>query len=57
MATLDAPKVLLLTNKTNRNTNPNRHSNGDNFTRILSTPMNRLYRNDKKKFCGGIIRS
>jgi len=34
----------------NRNTNPNRHSNVDIFTRILSTPIKTLYCNNKKMF-------
>jgi len=33
----------------------NRHSNGDIFMRILSTPMKRLYRNKKRNFCGGAV--
>jgi len=52
MATLNATKLLLLTNQTdpNRNTNPNRHSNGNIFTCISLTPINRLYRINERNF-------
>ena len=55
MATLDAPKVLLLINKTKLTltvalTLTDRVT--DIFTRTLSTPMKRLYRNNKRNFCG-----
>ena len=59
MATLDAPKVLLLTNKT-KLTLTVTLSLTDTvtviyFTRILSTPIKRLYRNNKRNFCGGAV--
>jgi len=79
MATLDAPKVLLLTNKTKltltitltlTDTVMQRSKTKLTltvaltltdtvtvifFTRILSTPMKRLYRNNKINFCGGAV--
>ena len=59
MATLDGPKVLLLTNKT-KLTLTIALTLTDTvtvifFTRILSTPMKRLYRNNKRNFCGGAV--
>jgi len=46
MATLDANKTVTVNelNKTgpNRNTDPNRHSNGNIFTRISLTPIYKL---------------
>ena len=79
MATLDAPKVLLLTNKTKLTltitltlTNTVMQKSKTKltltvaltltdtitvifFTRILSTPTKRLYRNNKRNFCGGAV--
>ena len=81
MATLDAPKVLLLTKK-NKLTLTVTLTLTDTvglmqksktkltltialtltdtvmvifFMRILSTPMKRLYRNNKRNFCGGAV--
>jgi len=59
MATLDAPKVLLLTNKT-KLTLTVALTVTDTvtvifFMRILSTPMKRLYRNNKRNFCAGAV--
>ena len=61
MATLVAPKVLLLTNKT-KLTLTVALTLTDTvtvifFTRILSTPMKmkRLYRNNKRNFCEGAV--
>ena len=59
MATLDAPKVLLLTNKT-KLTLTIALTLTDTvkvilFMRILSTPMKRLYRNNKRNFCRGAL--
>jgi len=59
MATLDAPKVLLLTNKT-KLTLTIALTLTDTvtvkfFTRILSTPMKRLYRNNNRNFCGDAV--
>ena len=79
MATLDAPKVLLLTNKTKlaltitltlTDTVMQKSKNKLTLTialtltdtvmviffmRILSTPMKRLYHNNKRNFCGGTV--
>ena len=59
MATLDAPKVLVLTNKTKLTLTITltltEHSNSHIFTRILSTPMKMLYRNNKINFCEGLV--
>ena len=79
MATLDAPKVLLLTNKTKLTLNVTLTLTDivmqksktkltltialtltDTvmvifFMRILLTPMKRLYRNNKRNFCGGAV--
>ena len=79
MATLDAPKVLLLTNKTKLTLNVTLTLTDivmqksktkltltialtltDTvmvifFMRILLTPMKRLYRNNKRNFCGGVV--
>ena len=56
MATLDAPKVLLLTNKTKLTLTLTLTLTDTVmvifFMRILSTPMKRLYRNNKRNFCG-----
>jgi len=58
MATLDAPKVLLLTNKTKLTLTVTLTLTDTVtvifFTRILSTPMKRLYRN-KRNFCEGAV--
>ena len=61
MATLDAPKgvVLLLTNKT-KLTLTVTLTLTDTITVIFlraffSTPMKRLYRNNKRNFCGGAV--
>ena len=57
MATLDAPKVLRLTNKTKLTLTVTLTLTDTVmvilFMRILSTPMKRLYRNNKRNFCGG----
>ena len=57
MATLDAPKVLLLTDKTKLTLTVTLTLTDTVmvilFMRILSTPMKRLYRNNKRNFCGG----
>jgi len=54
MATLDAPKVLLLTNKTKLTLTVTRTLTDTVtvifFTHILSTPMKRLYHNNKRNF-------
>ena len=59
MATLDAPKVLLLTYKTKLTLTVALTLTDTGtvifFTRILSTPMKRLYRNNKRNFCGGAV--
>ena len=77
MATFDAPKVLLLTNKTKLTvtltlTDTVMQKSKTKltltvaltltdtvtvifFTRILLTPMKRLYRNNKRNFCGGAV--
>jgi len=59
MATLDAPNVLLLTNKTKLTLTVTLTLTDTVtvifFTRILSTPMKKLYRNNKKNFCGGAV--
>ena len=79
MATLDAPKVLLLTNKakltltvtlTLTDTVMQKSKTKLTltvaltltdavtvifFTRILSTPMKRLYHNNKRNFCEGAV--
>ena len=59
MATLDTPKMLLLTYKT-KLTLTVALTLTDTvtvifFMRILSTPMKRLYRNNKINFCGGAV--
>jgi len=53
MATLDAPKLLVLTNQTKLTltvtlTLTDRHSNGNIFTRISLTRIKRLYRNNDR---------
>ena len=59
MATLDAPKVLLITNKTKLTLTVTLTLTDTVtvifFTRILSTPMKRMYRNNKRNFCGGAV--
>ena len=59
MATLDAPKVLLLTNKTKLTLTVTLTLTDTVivifFMRILSTPMKRLYRNNKRNFCEGAV--
>ena len=52
MATLNATKLLLLTNQTdpNHNTNPKHNGNGNIFTRISLTPIKRLYRINERNF-------
>jgi len=58
MATLDAPKVLVLTNKTKLTLTIALtliDTVTDIFMRISSTPMKRLYRNNKINFCGGAV--
>jgi len=59
MATLDAPKVLPLTNKTKLTLTVTLTLTDTVtvifFTRILSTPMKRLYRNNKRNFCEGAV--
>jgi len=61
MATLDAPKVLMLTNKTKLTLTATLTLTDTVtvifFTRILSTSMKRLYRNtgNKRNFCGGAV--
>jgi len=59
MAPLDAPKVLLLTNKTKLTLTVTLTLTDTVtvifFMRILSTPIKRLYRNNKRNFYGGAI--
>ena len=59
MATLDAPRVLLLTNKTKLTLTLTLTITDTVmvifFMRILSTPMKRLYRNNKRNFGGGAV--
>ena len=59
MATLDAPKVLLLTNETKLTLTVTLTLTDTVtvifFMRILSTPMKRLYRNNERNFCGGAV--
>jgi len=59
MATLDAPKVLLRTNTTKLTLTVTLTLTDTVmvifFTRILSTPMKRLYHNNKRNFCGGAV--
>jgi len=59
MATLDAPKLLLLTNKTKLTLTVTLTLTDTVtvifFTHILLTPMKRLYRNNKRNFCGGVV--
>ena len=59
MATLDAPKLLVLTNQT-KLTLTVALTLTDTvtviiFTRISLTPIKRLYRNNKRNFCGGAV--
>ena len=59
MATLDARKVLVLTNQT-KLTLTIALTLTDTvtvifFARILLTPIKRLYRNNKRNFCGGPV--
>ena len=59
MATLDAPKLLVLTNKT-KLTPTVALTLTDTvtvifLTRILSTPIKRLYRSNKRNFCRGAV--
>ena len=59
MATLNTPKVLLLTNKTKLTLTVTLTLTDTVtvifFTRILSTPIKRLYHNNKRNFCGGAV--
>ena len=59
MATLDAPKLLMLTNRT-KLTRTVALTLTDTvtvifFTSISLTPIKRLYRNNKINFCGGAV--
>ena len=59
MATLDAPKVLLLTNKTKLTLTVTLTLTDTVmvifFMCISLTPMKRLYRSNKRNFCGGAV--
>ena len=59
MATLDAPKLLVLTNQSKLTLTVTLTLTDTVtvifFARISSTPMKRLYRNKKIFFCGGVI--
>jgi len=57
MATLDTPKVLVLTNQTKLTLTVAltlTDTVGDIFY-ISSAPMKRLYRNNKRNFCRGAV--
>ena len=57
MATLDAPKLLVLTNRTKLTLTVTLTLTDTVtvmfFTRISSTPIKRLYHNNKRNFCRG----
>ena len=58
MATIDTPKVLVLTNQTKLTLTVALTLTDTvtvNFKRISSTPMKWLYRNNKTNFCGGAV--
>jgi len=59
MATLDAPKLLVLTNQTKLTLNVTLILTDTVtvifFTRISSTLIKRLYRNKKRNFCRGTV--
>ena len=59
MATLDARKVLVLTNQTKLTLTVTLTLTDTVtvifFARILLTPIKRLYRNNKRNFCGGPV--
>jgi len=55
----DAPKLLVLTNQTKLTLTVTLTLTDTVtvifFTRILLTPVTRLYRNNKRNFCGGVV--